>query len=525
MSKNVVNLDGLIPREDFRHESGGANSLANLQILPVRDLDDGVWPNMLKKPDFQRETASWTPDKVIDLIHCFVRGELIPSVILWQSNADIYVIDGAHRLSAILAWIHNDFGDGIFSKKHFNNRIPEEQAVIATRTRAELNKAVGSFADYKAARNHIPENLFGEQVIRVFTSGLFIQWVKAADAAAAEASFFKINQAITPLDPTERRILKSRESAHAISSRAIVRGGAGHKYWRDFDTTKQESIELMASSVHQSLFSPSMNQPIKTSDLPIGGYGYNALPFVFDLVSVSNNVKIADSTNKKNAKDNIPDDKDGSDTVKYFNSVKRDLGLITGTDPSSLGLHPVVYCYTGTGLFQPSYFIATLEFIKGLEQRSELVAFTHVRRPFEDFLLKHKNLLSQIGHELGSGKRSGSRLRRFLEFLFTEMRKGSDEGAVLAALRSHDEFGSVSSKIRVYSDSDGASSSRFGRATKSATFIKKAAENPVRCHICQAWVHKNSMHVDHVIPRREGGNASEGNAGIAHPYCNSTVKQ
>ncbi|MEV0425518.1 DUF262 domain-containing protein [Micromonospora sp. NPDC050495] len=61
--------------------------------------------NVLRKPDFQRETASWPPDKVAELVRSFLEGDLIPSVIMWRSpiSGSIFVIDGAHRLSALVA--------------------------------------------------------------------------------------------------------------------------------------------------------------------------------------------------------------------------------------------------------------------------------------------------------------------------------------------------------------------------------------------------------------------------------------
>ena len=51
MATNVVNLDALIPREDFAIETAR------------------------------------TPAKVVDLVSCFLRGDLIPAVILWQASS------------------------------------------------------------------------------------------------------------------------------------------------------------------------------------------------------------------------------------------------------------------------------------------------------------------------------------------------------------------------------------------------------------------------------------------------------
>src|SRR5262245_46856119 len=116
MATNVVNLDALIPRDDFEVDSEAVNH-PRLEKIDIRHLEDGFFLNSLRKPDFQRETAHWTPDKICDLVKTFLDGELIPGVILWQSGSDVFVIDGAHRLSALIAWTHNDYGDGAQSRE------------------------------------------------------------------------------------------------------------------------------------------------------------------------------------------------------------------------------------------------------------------------------------------------------------------------------------------------------------------------------------------------------------------------
>jgi hypothetical protein len=190
----------------------------------------------LRKPDFQRETANWTPQKNVDLIAAFLDGDLIPAIILWRSGQYSFVIDGAHRLSAMLAWIYDDYGDRSRSVSFFNNQVPEEQLKLAKQTRQLVDDRIGTFGMYQDWLKNIfaaPEHL--RKRLGNLANGAFVaQWVPAVDANGAQNSFFKINQAPTPIDPTEKRILKARESAVAIATRAINRGGTGHKYWRSF---------------------------------------------------------------------------------------------------------------------------------------------------------------------------------------------------------------------------------------------------------------------------------------------------
>ena len=114
MATNVVNLDALIPREEFAVEDqqGGTSLIERISIL---HLEGFIFGPDLRKPDFQRETIQWTPQKVADLVRAFVDADLIPAVILWRAGRYVFVIDGAHRLSAIMAWILDDYGDRLKS--------------------------------------------------------------------------------------------------------------------------------------------------------------------------------------------------------------------------------------------------------------------------------------------------------------------------------------------------------------------------------------------------------------------------
>ena len=100
MPDSYVNLDGLIPREDFEAKPDQP-SAANLPATQtITELEKGkFFYSVLKKPDFQRETANWTPETVAELIRSFVNDDLVPAIILWRSPSnDVFVIDGSHRL-------------------------------------------------------------------------------------------------------------------------------------------------------------------------------------------------------------------------------------------------------------------------------------------------------------------------------------------------------------------------------------------------------------------------------------------
>ena len=115
MPQLLVNLDALIPREDLQVVD--AREYRQFESMKIADFEakSFTW-SCLRKPNFQRETANWTPQKVHELLSSFLNGDFVPNVILWRVGETIFVIDGAHRLSAIAAWVQNDYGDNDASR-------------------------------------------------------------------------------------------------------------------------------------------------------------------------------------------------------------------------------------------------------------------------------------------------------------------------------------------------------------------------------------------------------------------------
>ncbi len=525
MSTNVVNLDALIPRDDFAVDEAPSRATPADRIS-IAHLDGHFFSVDLRKPDFQRETAHWTPAKVVDLIRSFLDADLIPAIILWRAGRNIFVIDGAHRLSALMAWILDDYGDRKTSADHFGGHITEEQRKVADRTRDLVLKSVGSYAQYQTFRNNrsaAPENM-QKRLSNLADNSLVAQWVSATDAKSAEASFFKINQQGTPIDPTERRLLQSRDSASAIAARAITHAGSGHRYWASFSNDIQRKIESSGNEIYKALYEPPITgMPLTTLDVPVGGRGYNALPFVFDLVNQANNVKIPDSSSKADEKALLPPDADGTVTVDYLLGVRQKVDRITGDTARSLGLHPVVYFYTRSGAFQPSTFLAVAGFLEELAKGDKLITFTKHRRLFEDFLIRHKEATTLLIKQLGSGPRHIPRLREYYNRIFRGLTDGKDLDAIQAEFAVDKNFAFLTAPRPATHRPDSTTYKRsFNRNTKTAAFFEAALPAGTRCRLCEALVHRNSVQIDHKVARRENGSTADmSNAQISHPFCNS----
>ena len=119
------------------------------------------------------------------------------------------MIDGGHRLSALRAWMLDDYGDGAASLAFYKGEISTRQKEIAKHTRKLVEKQVGR---YSTLLSQVDTKNAPEQVMRraqvLFTRALPLQWIQG-DASVAETSFFKINSQGTPLDDTEALLIVS----------------------------------------------------------------------------------------------------------------------------------------------------------------------------------------------------------------------------------------------------------------------------------------------------------------------------
>ncbi|MES2679700.1 MAG: DUF262 domain-containing protein [Bacteroidota bacterium] len=511
----TANIDALIPREDFEVKENIENPLQTLPALQVRDLEEHSFVyKTLRKPDFQRETSDWTEEKIFELIQSFINGDLIPAVILWNSSGYNFVIDGAHRLSAIIAWVTDDYGDGPISKSFFGFNITPEQIEVAEKTRKLINKKIGSYKEHVYAINNpdkVEKTLLGSAQ-RLATLTVQLQWVRG-DAKKAEASFFKINEQASPINDTEKKLLKSRKKPNSIAARAIIRSGTGHKYWSKFATEKQSEIESLAKEINDILFTPKLQTPIKTLDVPLAGRGYSSqtLTLILDLINITNNV----------ADTELTDDETGDETISMLKRTKKILGRISGTHPSSLGLHPVVYFYSTAGRYQVTAFMATLELFKELDLKNKFEDFIKIRKRFEDFLIKYKNVVNQINFKYGSGLKSYKRLHKLYLFIIDHINRNTSDQEIVTAFSKSSDYNFLTPEAV---EIEATSRKEFSTETKSAVFLRDALLNPLRCKICDGLIHRNSISIDHIDRKQDGGKGNIENGQLTHPYCNSTIK-
>jgi len=195
---------------------------------------------------------------------------------------------------------------------------------------------------------------------------------------------------------------------------------------------------------------------------------------------------------------------------------------LIGMHPSSLGLHPAVYFYSTSGRYQPTSFLAMLGLLADLEKENGLKHFIKVRPLVENFVIKYKYFVTQIVYKYGSGMKGYLPLKKLFRTIIDSFHEGQSEAEVIKTLKSTKELSFLTTEQAV---GPTGQKKDFSSGAKSATFLKEALTKAVRCTICGGYMHSKAITIDHRIAKSKGGGADPENAQLAHPYCNSTIKQ
>lgn len=518
----TVTLDALVPREDFEIIStvGSNQNTRNKTTLSIEDLKyDSFFFSALRKPIFQRETNEWEPTKVCAMIESFVKGELVPAIILWRNESGyIFVIDGAHRLSSLGAWINDDYGDGEISNAYYGNYISQEQKEIAEQTRTLVNRKIGSFKNIlKITRN--PQFAVNEFQIEVAKNlgalALQVQWVDG-DANNAEESFLRINQSATKISDAELELIQERDKAFAIAARAIVRAGKGYQYWSAFSETKQQEVLNLSKSIHNLLFGNGVINVDDINSYSIGGYQSSTLTLdvVAQTVKICNGITKVEKAPLGNEKEVIDCLKDTERILEYINSKK----------PYSLGIHPFVYFYSDLGKHKIGSYYGFVLFVKDLIEQNRLKDFISVRSTFEQVIYQYNFLVQQIIRRWRQSKKAYIHIKEYflaiMDILLAE--KNLDAEQVVEKVRNSGEFNYL--QIEIVDNEEVTLKGNYSRGKRQQIKLRALVENLPKCPICSGYMDTKSVSVDHIVRKQDGGTNSFKNGQITHLYCNTTYK-
>lgn len=514
-----VNLDAMIPREDFGLEGDefAPELIRDFQIAHLQSNSPIL--KSLRKPDFQRETNHWSPSQIVTFVASFLDAEVIPSLILWKSPSFIFVIDGGHRLSALRAWIEDDYGDGAISQKFYNGEISEDQKRIAKATRRLIEDKIGRFSTLQSlvGSKLNTNDALSRRAGLLFTRPLLLQWVQGTPLVA-ETSFFKINSQGTPLDDTEQMLIRNRRRPIAISARAILRAGAGHKYWSAFNEERRTNIETLSNKLFRILFQPEVTSPIKTLDIPLGGSvsPVEALSWLIEFLTVAAS---RDQVKIKNISD-YDEDESGDETIGILSRSLDIANRITGNSPGSLGLHPAVYFYNEKGKHARFLFLGMISLVAEHIRNNDsgwFRKFTKARSQLERFLIDNKSLIGILLQNMSKAQRI-PKMRDLFAYLIREAYSGS-------ALSPESAIAHLGLRGRIIDVVVPQMNSQISDDTKSMIFIRQALDAALKCPVCGGLLDPSkSVSYDHITPKCKGGTGDQENTQLAHPYCNTAMK-
>lgn len=518
----TVTLDALIPREDFDiiTQIGSMENTRNKSTLSIEDLKyNSFFFSALRKPIFQRETNEWEPEKVCGIIESFLNGELIPAIILWRSKSGfIFVIDGAHRLSSLASWINDDYGDGKISREYYDNFIINEQNEIANQTRKIINERVGSFEELvKITRNPELAKCDTQKMYakNLGALALQLQWVDG-DASRAEESFLKINQSATKISDAELELIINRNKDYAIASRAIVRAGMGYKYWSNFTQSGEKEVQNLAKKIHYLLFGDGKININDVNSFTIGGFQASnmTLDVVTQTVKICNDIDSVSKLEESNEKT----------AIKYLQKTLKILQYINSEEKFSLGIHPFVYFYSDIGKHKVGSYYGFLLYLKQLIEKNRINDFIKVREIFEKVIYEYNFIAQQIIRKYRQSKKAYTHMADYynsiMEIIIKNPNYNSKE--IIDELKKNSEFKYLQTEI--IDNTEIQIKGNFSRGRKQQIKLQTFVRNLSKCPICGGYLSTNSISIDHIIRKNDGGSNSLENGQVTHLYCNTTYK-
>ena len=100
------------------------------------------------------------------------------------------------------------------------------------------------------------------------------------------------------------------------------------------------------------------------------------------------------------------------------------------------------------------------------------------------------------------------------------LNNGNDPDAVINLLANSNTY----PKFLLEQEEFEITNENFNANRKSEVFLKQAFPSALKCPICGGLLHVNSISIDHIIRKEEGGLSNISNGQATHFYCNTTYK-
>jgi hypothetical protein len=566
-NEHRVYLDHLIPRESLRLQRPEAQVTdPKMMHLSLQDLRDPVRSKFLRKPDFQRETWAWTPEDCVSLLESLTNRQVIPSIIMWASadNGYEYILDGGHRVSVILAWMRDDWGDNLPKDQYRDDEHESMVKDAAREVRRLVNQRVGSIKDYEAAETEIdrivnagesPKTALPEQIFR---RGIFFQrvlkgyetlhvlWVQG-DYEKAEQSFLKINKSGRQLSDWEIKLIDNRNSSFARVMMSVASISSAKHYWPlddkvvANDTAARKKVEEILAGINfinDTVFKPSPQDNIKQMRQPLlVATGTHQRPYYLaEMLTViqGGRGQPAETDRLLAEGRNDPPHQIIESGYKLVNDTVEALNHLVGpsTNPTSLSIVPLAYFYTKGGRYVRSMLYGFLFWLlqggnpETIRNRKRV--FSGHRAAFESILLQHKDeIISGLTRRTGSGPDITAQTAAYFDGLVRLLVVHNDAIGERSFSDAYEKL--VKETINRLPREPQPEEPRgriFTDRQQSIVILKEMWREPIRCGICGGILDiASALQFDHVQEASKGGLTVSDNARLAHPFCNNPANR
>lgn len=561
-SSERVHLDHLIPPlantvysvevSDMFKKEGLNHRGPSDPTLRISDIE-GEWFTRIRKPDFQRETNAWSPKICVEFLDSVVKGRIIPSIILWKSEetGSIYVLDGAHRLSVLRAWMKDDWGND--HKDYYQRKNFEEIRAAADKVRSLTRRKVGAFEEFRRAFDEREKVIQGGGAPKremsavdfsraaayndMFASNrtLTAQWEKG-DYESAEQSFLRINRQGQPLEDWESTLIEFRNSSYARTIMCIASGGESGHYWPSLPDSSSSSLQNhvkdfhgRSEKIHDRLFVPAFESPVKSLTVPmmVAPAYFQKHQYLLEILPLLAERKIAPS--EKQQVEILQRDNNGNpgeivrNGARLIQAIEGGLEHLASPTKGSLSLSivPLFYWYNHKGTYKRGLlygFVYWLLSGTDKEIRDRKIAFSSVRDRFEYTIFEYKPEISDYERSIGAGLKSTKRMAEFyhdlVSYLLQSDRNVEGEGFQKDVLKLVDR----STPKRKRSSKKSRTASRLD---KNEVNIRELFQSNIRCHICGGIADiQAGLQYDHVNTYQDTGETHPDNLKPTHPFCN-----
>ncbi len=524
---------------------------------------------MLRKPDFQRATNAWSPEECVDLLESVIKEKVVPSVIMWLSpNGLHYVLDGGHRISVVIAWVADDWGDGPGVTAIDDVELKERAAQSAKEVRLLIERrGLGTYRDHaEAYRDFVkleledrgnPKDQLGlrraEMAVRFrrwrsMNIGFPILWVQG-DYKTAEESFIKINKTGQRLSEWETKLVEHRTSCAARLIMSIAQREGSLHCWPEKELAQEEDRERVrqivtqVSTARERVLFPRYHLPIDDCRQPLLGISPGrpdlVAPYVAEMltVAVGNKRGLPSDTEellkKTKAEDAVDIVREGWNIISEFNEA---VEHIYGTSSRSMLVMPLVYFYNEDGACIRALLYGFIYWIRegdDDEIKDRKTLFSGHRAKFEEAILEYKgDLIKRISRRIGSGPEVTIQVSRYYNGLLRLIMQGNSDVKGLVFRQAHR---ALLEELDVPKEVDVSPTKlvpekeqprAFRGRTRQRIKIEELITTFTDCGICGGYCHPTlAVEMDHKVPWSQGGTTTKDNGRSVHPFCNNRRKQ